>query len=183
MRLSELNELNDEAAKSAFTRCCGSSRWVREMVQARPFASEDELFDFADSAWAKSEREDVLEAFEHHPRIGANLDALREKFAPTKGWSSGEQASVASASEETLLNLQQGNLDYEARYGHIFIVCATGKSAEEMLKLLLGRMSNAPDVELSIAAGEQAKITKIRLTKLLEEASPPEETDRKGNPS
>ena len=99
-------------------------------------------------------------------RIGADLDALRKKFASTATWASGEQSGVASADEETLRALQQGNIDYEARYGFIFIVCATGKSAGEMLAILQSRLNNDPETELRIAAAEQAKITRIRLEKL-----------------
>jgi 2-oxo-4-hydroxy-4-carboxy-5-ureidoimidazoline decarboxylase len=94
------------------------------------------------------------------------MAALRERFAATEAWSAGEQKSVAAASEVTLRRLRDGNLAYERRYGHIFIVCATGKSADEMLSLLESRMNHEPDEELAIAAGEQMKITEIRLDKL-----------------
>ena len=93
-------------------------------------------------------------------------DALREKFAGTADWSEGEQAEVRQASDETLQALAQGNTDYEARYGWIFIVCASGRTADEMLALLTERMDNEPDAELRIAAGEQVKITRLRLQKL-----------------
>ncbi len=109
---------------------------------------------------------DWLEAFAAHPRIG-DVDALRAKFAATAAWASGEQAGVAGASESTLRALAEGNRDYEAKFGHIFIVCATGKTADEMLGLLRERLANEPDAELAVAAAEQAKITAIRLRKLL----------------
>ena len=109
---------------------------------------------------------DILEAFEHHPRIGADIEALRKKFAATASLSESEQASVVHASEQTLVALRDGNREYEQRYGHIFIVCATGKSAEEMLEFLHARMDNEPENELRIAAAEQAKITQIRLEKI-----------------
>jgi len=165
----KLDSMSDDEARAALTRCCGSSRWVEAMLARRPFGTSAALYEAADEVWASVERADVLEAFEHHPRIGANLDALREKFAPTKGWSAGEQSSVAVADDATLEALRDGNVDYEKRFGHIFIVCATGKSATEMLGLLKERLDNEPDVELRIAAGEQAKITRIRLDKLLEQ--------------
>jgi 2-oxo-4-hydroxy-4-carboxy-5-ureidoimidazoline decarboxylase len=114
---------------------------------------------------------DWLEAFGHHPPIGADVDALREKFQATADWSSGEQEAVASADESVLEALAQGNRDYESRHGFIFIVCASGKSAAEMLAILRSRMDNAPADELRIAAGEQAKITRLRLDKLEEEIS------------
>lgn len=158
--------LNGPQAEAALTRCCGASRWVQGMLARRPFESETQVLVAADQVWAQMDRADILEAFDHHPRIGANLDALREKFANTAGWSAGEQASVAQASEATLTALRDGNVAYEARYGHIFIVCASGKSAAEMLALLRARMDNDPAEELRIAAGEQAKITRLRLEKL-----------------
>tara|TARA_B100001750_G_scaffold91149_1_gene72001 strand:- start:188 stop:697 length:510 start_codon:yes stop_codon:yes gene_type:complete len=161
-----LNGLDDAAARAALTRCCGATRWVDGMLTRRPFADDPALHAAADEVWATMERGDILEAFEHHPRIGASLDALREKFAATAGWSGSEQASVAQASEETLHALRDGNVAYEQRYGHIFIVCATGKSAAEMLALLQARMDHDPAEELRIAAAEQAKITHLRLDKL-----------------
>ena len=109
---------------------------------------------------------DIVEAFGHHPEIGASLDALRDKFASTAQWASSEQASVAAATEQTLLALRDGNVAYRERFGFIFIVCATGKSAAEMLSLLEARLGNARDRELSIAAAEQGKITALRLAKI-----------------
>ena len=136
------------------------------MLAARPFASAEALHAASDRVDASLERADWLEAFTHHPKIG-DISSLRAKFANTKGWASGEQSGTASASEETLVGLADGNRDYEDRYGYIFIVCATGKSADEMLGLLRARLGNDPAQELRIAAAEQAKITRIRLEKLL----------------
>ena len=109
---------------------------------------------------------DILEAFSHHPKIGANIETLRAKFQQTAGWSASEQASVSQASDAVLQALAQGNIDYEAKFGYIFIVCATGKSAAEMLNLLQARLVNTPADEIKLAAAEQAKITRIRLEKL-----------------
>jgi len=161
-----LDAMSATAAADALTRCCGASRWVEGMLARRPFGSSEALHRAADEVWATMERADILEAFDHHPRIGADLGALREKFASTASWSGGEQASVAEASEATLQALRDGNVAYEARFGHIFIVCATGKSAAEMLALLEARLPNEPDAELRIAAAEQAKITHLRLDKI-----------------
>lgn len=99
--------------------------------------------------------------------IGANLDELRKKFADTSNWSEGEQSGVESASEDTLVALQAANIKYFERFGYIFIVCATGKSAKEMLDLLLQRIHNPLAQEIGIAAAEQQKITAIRLNKWL----------------
>ena len=161
-----LNALSEQDAHAMLEQSCGASRWVRAMVAGRPYKDLKDLRAAAQSAWETMERSDILEAFDHHPRIGADIQALRKKFATTASLSESEQASVAAASEQTLLALRDGNKKYEERYGHIFIVCATGKSAQEMLELLEARMDNEPEQELQIAAAEQAKITQIRLEKI-----------------
>lgn len=161
------NALRPSEAHEALERCCGAHRWVEGMIAARPFASPQAMFDAADRIWKHMGRHDILEAFDHHPRIGQDVASLRKKFASTAGWASQEQAGAASATEETLQGLAQGNKDYEAKFGHIFIVCASGKSAAEMLALLQGRLGNEPEAELAVAAEEQRKITRIRLEKLL----------------
>ncbi len=167
MSLAELNAMDPTAAAEALLRCCGSARWVKGMTAERPFDSVEQLHAAADRHWADASRADILEAFGHHPRIGADIEQLRKKFASTAQWSAGEQSSVASADESTLHALRDGNLAYEARYGHIFIVCAQGKSAAEMLEILRSRLNNDPSDELTIAAGEQRKITHLRLDKLV----------------
>lgn len=166
MTLDELNSLKEDAARAELLRCCGSSRWADGMIARRPFASRSAVLSAADSVWAECGEKDWLEAFSHHPRIGGK-DALRAKFAATKDWSAGEQAKAAQADDATLDALAKGNAEYEERFGFIFIVCATGKTASEMLALLCARLPNARPAELAVAAGEQAKITKIRLEKLL----------------
>lgn len=167
MSASELiDRASDADAKAMLERCCGASRWVKGMLARRPFGSDASLFAIADEVWGTMERADVLEALDHHPRIGANLDELRKRYGSTASWAASEQAGAGAADESTLLALRDGNVRYEARFGHIFVVCATGKSAKEMLAILEARMPNAPDDELAIAAGEQAKITRIRLEKL-----------------
>ena len=166
MTLHELNGLAEQSAIEELSRCCGCVRWAKAVAAKRPFASKDELLAAADREWSRTSPQEWLEAFSHHPRIGGK-DALRAKFAATKAWSQGEQATVAAADEATLDALEKGNAEYEARNGFIFIVCATGKSAAEMLALLKTRLPNTKEQELAIAAGEQAKITRIRLEKLL----------------
>ncbi|MNT52311.1 OHCU decarboxylase [compost metagenome] len=120
----------------------------------------------AEHIWRGLGPEDWKEAFEHHPRIG-DLDSLKAKYANTRDWAAGEQSGAASAPEEVLQALAEGNQTYEAKFGHLFIVCATGKTAKEMLDLLQARLPNAPQVELGIAADEQRKITRLRLEKLI----------------
>lgn len=165
MQLNRINDLNETEAYAALFNCCGSANWVKAMLSARPFTSLGELFQKAETVWLSLKEDDWLEAFKHHPKIG-DLDGLRQKFASTRQWAAGEQASVSTAPEATLVALKTGNEEYEKKFGFIFIVCATGKSAEEMLSLLRLRLDNDNKKELAIAAGEQSKITKIRLEKL-----------------
>ena len=161
-----LSTLPQAEARAALTRCCGASRWVESMLAHRPFASHALLLSAAEEAFAQLERPDWLEAFAHHPQIGADRAELARRFAHTAQLSAGEQAAVAHADSETLDALRDANGAYLARFGHIFIVCASGKSAAEMLGLLRARLPNDPATELRIAAAEQAKITALRLSSL-----------------
>jgi allantoinase len=163
--LGRLNALGEAEARGELLRCCGSKRWAEQMAARRPFTSIDDLLATADAVWDGLDRADRLEAFAAHPKIG-DLNALRAKFASAASWAAGEQAGVAGAPEATLRALADGNRDYEARFGHIFIVFATGKTADEMLGLLRARLGNDPETELAIASAEQAKITRLRLRKL-----------------
>ena len=160
------NTLAPEAAREALARCCGAERWVQGMLARRPFASRAALLDAATEVWAELGPEDYREAFTHHPEIGVSLEELRQKFGTTAAWASAEQAGAAGASEATLRALAQGNQAYRAHFGYSFIVCATGKSAEEMRGLLEARLTNSVELELRVAAAEQAKITRLRLEKL-----------------
>ncbi|MEQ1919466.1 MAG: 2-oxo-4-hydroxy-4-carboxy-5-ureidoimidazoline decarboxylase [Elusimicrobiota bacterium] len=166
MTLDVFNALPIEGARGELLRCCGCARWADAVLTARPFRDRTALLAASDAAWVKTAEADWLEAFSHHPRIGGK-DALREKFAATKAWASGEQAGTAAATEAVLDALAAGNAAYEKKFGHIFIVCASGKSAAEMLDLLKSRLTNDAAVEMRLAASEQNKITKIRLEKLL----------------
>ncbi len=166
MTLDALNRLSEAAAAAAFTQCCTAQRWVERMVIDRPFESLGEMLEISDRIWEECDVDDYLEAFEGHPRIG-DVESLAKKYANTKGWAGGEQKGVEGADRDVLERLAKGNADYEAKFGHIFIVCATGKSAAEMLALLEARMPNDPKTEVMVAAEEQNKITRIRLKKLL----------------
>jgi 2-oxo-4-hydroxy-4-carboxy-5-ureidoimidazoline decarboxylase len=136
------------------------------MASLRPFGTANKLYDASGGVWQELLVGDWKEAFSHHPEIG-DLQSLRQKFAATAQWANAEQAAVQGSPEEVLRALAEGNRSYEAKFGYIFIVCATGKSAPEMLALLQSRMQNDPTTELSIAAAEQNKITRLRLEKLL----------------
>jgi 2-oxo-4-hydroxy-4-carboxy-5-ureidoimidazoline decarboxylase len=165
-KLETLNVSSKDVAEEELTRCCGSSQWVEKMLDRRPFHCVEELFSAADDIWFKLAPKDWLEAFSHHPRIG-DVDSLRAKFATTASWCENEQKGVSQATEDVLHQLAALNDDYFEKYGYIFIVCATGKTADQMLEILKSRMPNNSDDEIKVAAGEQAKITKIRLEKLV----------------
>ncbi len=132
------------------------------MLARRPFGSLEALRAAAREEWFALTPSDWREAFSHHPRIG-DRESLRQRFAATRQLSENEQAGVRDAPDEVLEALAEGNLAYERRFGYIFIVCATGRTAEEMLALLRARLDNDPDQEILIAAEEQARITELRL--------------------
>ena len=167
MTIAALDHGDEPMARAALLRCCGAGDWVDAMLHARPFVTREGLHAAADQAFAPLAREAVFEAFSHHPRIG-DLSELRDRFASTASWASGEQQGAAQAQESTLEALAAGNAAYEARFGHRFIVCATGLSAHEMLARLESRLHHGAEEELRIAAAEQLKITHLRLDKLLE---------------
>jgi 2-oxo-4-hydroxy-4-carboxy-5-ureidoimidazoline decarboxylase len=153
---------SEDEARQILERACGSTRWVTSMLARRPFGSEPALLSAARREWFALSKADWIAAFDHHPRIG-DTEALRQRFAATHDLSEREQAGARGASAATLARLAERNRAYEDRFGYIFIVCATGLTAEEMLARLESRLGNAPDVEIRIAAGEQAKITALRL--------------------
>jgi 2-oxo-4-hydroxy-4-carboxy-5-ureidoimidazoline decarboxylase len=165
MNLVRINDWSVAEARVELLRCCGSRRWAEAMTAQRPFVTEAALHEAAERLWWALERSDWLEAFAAHPRIG-DIEALRARFAATAAWSACEQAGVAAAPEDVLQRLAEGNRIYEERFSYIFIVCATGKSAAEMLGLLEARLGNAPDDEIKIAAAEQSKITWLRLERI-----------------
>ena len=158
----QINSATPEAARELLARACGSSKWVERMMQRRPFASDARMLFAARNEWFGLTEQDWLEAFSHHPRIGDRA-ALERKFPKTHDLSAKEQAAIGNAREDVLTALADLNDQYYERFGFIFIVCATGKSAEEMLALLRDRLNNDRANELRIAAEEQAKIIELRL--------------------
>jgi OHCU decarboxylase len=166
--LDELNALPRERAAEAFRACCGATHWVEEMIERRPFRSSDELFYAADAIWWSLNPNDWLEAFAHHPRIGER-SAASAPDGRASGWSSDEQWAVNTASADIRTQLAAANAAYERRFGHVYIVCASGKSAEDMLELARARLANDPVTEVHVAAEEQRQITRLRLEKLLVE--------------
>jgi 2-oxo-4-hydroxy-4-carboxy-5-ureidoimidazoline decarboxylase len=165
--LYRLNELSDGDARQTLLVVCGSGQWADRMVASRPFASADALFAAADKNWFRLEKQDWLEAFSHHPRIGER-NLAQAKFAATAAQSSKEQSGMAGASEAVRAEFAAGNAEYEEKFGHVFLICATGKTGEEMLGNLNERMNNDAVTELRNAANEQSKIVRIRLGKLVE---------------
>jgi len=151
-----------DVARQMLTRACGSTRWVDRMMQRRPFGSDRKLLFAARNEWFGLTEADWLEAFSQHPRVGDRA-ALAARFPATHDLSSTEQAGVGAAHAGVLNALAAANEAYFNRFGFIFIVCATGKTAEEMLALLRARLPNDRATELRAAAEEQAKITATRL--------------------
>jgi 2-oxo-4-hydroxy-4-carboxy-5-ureidoimidazoline decarboxylase len=166
LSISTLNELSQTDAINWFTACCASTRWSQNMVNVRPYTELNTLLRSAKEQWSLTTESDWLEAFEAHPMIG-NVDSLREKFSNTKQLASNEQSGTASATEEELKALHQLNHDYKDKFGFIFIICATGLSAANMLEALQARMNNTRERELIIASEEQLKITLLRINKAL----------------
>jgi OHCU decarboxylase len=164
-----LNELDPEAARTELLKCCGATRWAEIVERDRPYASFEQLLAKANDVWWSLEEADWLEAFRSHPRIGER-NAANAVSAQSQQWSTQEQHGVQNAAQETIEKLAQLNLDYEKKFGFIFIVCATGKSSDAILALLKQRLPNDTTTELPIAAGEQAKIAELRLRKLLEQS-------------
>jgi 2-oxo-4-hydroxy-4-carboxy-5-ureidoimidazoline decarboxylase len=157
-----LNRAPADEARQWLATCCGSTEWVERMLRRRPFGSDDQLLALARAEWFALTPDDWREAFRHHPKIG-DRESLRARFPSTAALSESEQRGVTGASDMTLDALAEGNREYEDKFGYIFIVCATGKHADEMLGLLRERLGNDPQAELLTAAGEQAKITELRL--------------------
>jgi len=164
--LSWLNNLPRERAFEELLKCCGSKNWAHMLEEKRPFGSIGELYSSADDVWSRLDPNDWLEAFRAHPKIGAKK-AESQVSATSQQWSGQEQSGINGAAQSTLERLADLNSQYEAKFGYIFIVCATGKSPQEMLAILAARIDNEPSTELPIAAGEQAKITRLRIAKLL----------------
>ena len=164
--LERLNASSAAEAVNELLKCCGSSSWARQIAVLRPYSNVEELMTAAERIWWSLGEQDWLEAFSAHPKIGGR-QAQRQQDAQARDWSEEEQAGARGIDEATLDELAEANRAYEEKFGYIFIVCATGKTAVEMLALLRARLVNDPAVELRNAADEQRKITRLRLEKLL----------------
>ena len=166
MKLGELNALSGQEARELFFQCCTSDAWVSRMLESLPYASREILLGTACSSWLGLSEQDYLQAFDGHPRIG-DVQSLKEKYKHTQDVARHEQAGVRGAGEETIIELADLNTRYEDKFGFIFIVCASGKSAAQMLALLKSRLNNNRNDELVNAIEEQKKIFCLRLEKIL----------------
>ena len=166
MTLDALNLLSRTEAALALSQCCGSSQWAKTMALKRPYLDVDDLLVAADAVWNRLSVDDWKEAFACHPKIGERKSDGGERSSP-QTWADDEQAGTREAPEQALQALASANAEYERKFGYIFIVCATGKTAGEMAGILKQRMPNDPAQEILIAAEEQRKITNLRLKKLI----------------
>jgi OHCU decarboxylase len=164
--LARLNAAGEEEAVDALLACCSCRRWAERMADLRPFPLPEAVFAAGEQTWWRLDRDAWLEAFAGHPRIGERADDDGRRRA---GWSAGEQAGAAAMEAPRAARLAAANRRYEERFGFVFLVCATGKSGDEMLAIVERRLADDPAHELRVAAAEQAKITRLRLAKLLAE--------------
>ncbi|MGH7536314.1 MAG: 2-oxo-4-hydroxy-4-carboxy-5-ureidoimidazoline decarboxylase [Gemmatimonadales bacterium] len=165
LTIARLDALPPAEAAEQLRACCGSSRWVEVMLARRPFGSVQALLAAADEAWRATGPADWDEAFAHHPRIGER-HAAAPVSAAARAWSAGEQGTAARADAETRAALAEANREYERRFGRIYLVCAAGRSAGELLADIETRLRNDPERERAIAVEEQGKITRLRLRAL-----------------
>ncbi|MBC7826984.1 MAG: 2-oxo-4-hydroxy-4-carboxy-5-ureidoimidazoline decarboxylase [Chitinophagaceae bacterium] len=166
MTIAEFDHMEPSIKRTLLLQCCGSSAWIDKMLKMPPVEDLIDLFEDAEEKWYECNEADWKEAFSHHPKIG-DMDALRKKFSGDL-FAGDEQSSINQASEKSLTLLAEANKRYEEKFGYIFIVCASGKSADEMIDILNSRLQNAPGEEIKIAMDEQNKITKLRLEKIFE---------------
>src|SRR5947207_12851767 len=146
MRLEEVNALDEESAARTLQRCCGSSRWARAMVRTRPFPSAAAMMDLGDAVWVSLDAADWFEAFAAHPRIGEGPAGVGSSETRNARWEGDEQSGARLADGDARRRLAEGNGLYEARFGYTSVVCATGKSAEQMLQVRCARLKDAPHV-------------------------------------
>ncbi|WP_307796868.1 2-oxo-4-hydroxy-4-carboxy-5-ureidoimidazoline decarboxylase [Actinomadura barringtoniae] len=163
--LDRFNALPVADAESELLTCCASRRWAAAVAGARPYGDLAALLSAAATVLADADWADVLEALEAHPRIGDRVGGADRESA----WSRGEQSGMDAAAQELRTALVEGNKAYEARFDHVFLICATGRSAAEMLEALRGRLGNDEDAERAVVRDELAKIVGLRLTKLINE--------------
>jgi 2-oxo-4-hydroxy-4-carboxy-5-ureidoimidazoline decarboxylase len=166
VNVSALDAAPREQARGLLLACCGAAPWVEAMLDARPFGDRERLLAAADRAWGKLSPGQIVEAIARHPRLGER--GTRATLSTRElAWSAGEQAGVADAGDAARDALARGNEEYERRFGHTFILCATGLSPDAMLRALRERLANDESTESAITARELHRITRLRLEKLL----------------
>jgi 2-oxo-4-hydroxy-4-carboxy-5-ureidoimidazoline decarboxylase len=163
--LARWNSLDAEAAAHEILPCCGSRAWARGLAARRPLVNAEELCATSDAVWTGLPEEAWSEAFDSHPRIGQSH--ARAATEASLAWSAEEQKAAMSPDEAAKLALAEANRQYEERFGRIFIVCASGRSAAQILQILQGRMNNNPATEMLEAAEQQRQITQLRLRRWL----------------
>jgi 2-oxo-4-hydroxy-4-carboxy-5-ureidoimidazoline decarboxylase len=166
MTVHELNILPAPQRSEELAKCCGSTAWVNKMMGLFPFEDMVEILESAEEQWFLCSEADWREAFSHHPKIGEKSSIDKNSTSAAK-WEKDEQAGMESASQKVADSIREANELYEKKFGYIFIVCASGMSADEMLATVQVRLNNSPEVEIEVAADEQNKITKLRIEKLL----------------
>ncbi|WP_405951528.1 2-oxo-4-hydroxy-4-carboxy-5-ureidoimidazoline decarboxylase [Streptomyces prunicolor] len=159
--LIRFNVLEEHAALAALLEACASTAWARRLLAARPYAGPEDLYAASDSAMAELTAGDLAEAMAGHPPIG------RPK--PGDPTSSREQRGMAGASEELRAEMLELNLAYQVRFGHVFLICATGRTGEQMRDAVKERIGNSPEQEREIVRAELGKINRIRLGNLVQE--------------
>jgi 2-oxo-4-hydroxy-4-carboxy-5-ureidoimidazoline decarboxylase len=162
--LADWNQLPHPAALPPVLACCGSRAFADAVVRARPFPDVDTLLTKADTIWWSLGKSDWLEAFACHPRIGESAANASHQFS---AWSAEEQSKARTAASSVLGSISEKNREYEARHGFIYIACASGKSADELLAILDRRIGNSTEHEIKEAAEQQRQITHIRIRKWL----------------
>ena len=165
--LAHWNAIAGSEAAQEILPCCGSQRWAHALARLRPFDDAERLFGSSDEIWRQLDPSDWDEAFSSHPRIGEKK-APESATAKSAQWSGQEQSGVALSGANIQEQLRRANREYEERFGRIYIVCATGKSAEEMLAILYRRLENDDTSELRETAEQQRQITQLRLRKWLQ---------------
>jgi 2-oxo-4-hydroxy-4-carboxy-5-ureidoimidazoline decarboxylase len=164
--LAAWNAMGNDEAAAAVLPCCGSRRWAAMLANSRPYAEEADLLRSAEEIWWRFDEAGWLEAFTTHPRIGER-EAPKNASGQSAAWSAAEQGTVMAEGDSVLAALAEGNRRYEERFGRVFLVCAAGKTAHEMLETLEKRLANDQKTELRVAAQEQLEITALRLKKWL----------------
>ncbi|MCD2103883.1 2-oxo-4-hydroxy-4-carboxy-5-ureidoimidazoline decarboxylase [Rhodococcus erythropolis] len=157
--LGAFDALGDHQAVAALLECCHSAMWAEQIAGSRPFADLKALFDTADAVLAKLPESEIDDALSGHPRIGERTESAS---------SIREQSGVSSATEDIFAELRQKNAEYEDKFGHVYLVCASGKSGTELLDILRGRLRNDPATERSVLRTELAAINRIRLARLID---------------